>query len=319
MSRPVLVTGATGFIGSRLVERLVADGHPVRALVRCTKRMRPEVRGRVDLVVGSLERPVALRRAMAGTATVFHLAGLATAWSRRKSDYTEVNVEGVRRVLVAAELEAVNRVVHVSTVLARFDACTSPTPYVASKRAGQRLVERYVRGGGDAVIVQPCRVYGPGPLNDANGATRLIRSYVRSPLPVRLRDGGVRAHWVHVDDVVDGLLLADRCGKRGETYVLGGESSSVEELLDLVGELTGSRKRVFAIPATVALLAAGLAELGGVVGTPVPITRGWVRSFLEDQSVDLQPTRDALGFTPRTLRAGLAETLEWLERERGGA
>lgn len=319
MSRPVLVTGATGFIGGRLVERLVAGGHAVRALVRCPDRMRPELRERVDLVVGSLEHPGALRRAMAGTATVFHLAGLATAWSRCKSDYLEVNVEGVRRVLVAAQLEAVSRVVHVSTVLTRFHHSTRPTPYVASKRAGEGLVERYARAGGDAVIVQPCRVYGPGPLNDANGATRLIHSYVHGRVPVRLRDGGVRAHWVHVDDVVDGLLLADRCGRRGEAYVLGGESSSVEELLDLVGDLTGTRRRVVAVPATVALLAAGLMELGGVLGAPVPITRGWVRSFLEDQTVDVRPTMDALGFAPRTLRDGLAQTLVWLEREHGGA
>ena len=317
MTGPVVVTGATGFIGTRLVERLLGDGVMVRALVRSPERMSEELRNRVQLYVGGLET-APLRRATEGATTVFHLAGLATAWAPDPSAYYRVNVEGVRRVLSAAGREAVDRVVHVSTVLTLLDNGTTPTPYEASKRMGDRVVQRYVDGGGDAVTVHPCRVYGPGPLNDANGATKLIRSYLRDPVPVRLRDNGARGNWVHVDDVAEGIILAAQRGVPGHSYALGGENCSVEELLELVAEVSGTQRRTLAIPPALALTLGRLLEVGGRFGAPVPITRGWVRGFLRDQSVDIGPTTEALGYHPRALRDGLAQTVEWLRNRDGG-
>lgn len=312
MRGPVAVTGATGFIGTRLVERLVAEGTPVRALVRSPGKLRPRLRDRVELVSGTLEDPMALRRLMEGASMVYHLAGLATAWTRRSEDYFAINVQGVRLVLIAAQLAGVSRLVHVSTVLTRFRGSVAMTPYWASKRLGERLVRDHVAAGGNAVIVQPCRVYGPGPLTDANGATKLIRSYLYDRVPVRLKDGGARGNWVHVDDVVDGMILAARCGRAGESYLLGGENCTVEELFRQVSELSGLRRRVIRIPPALALAFAGAAELGGYLGAPVPITRGWVRTFLQDQAVDIGPTTAALAYRPRPLRIGLAGTIAWL-------
>lgn len=317
MSRLAAVTGATGFIGTHLVERLITEGTPVRALVRSPARLRPRLRERVQLVTGTLADPDAIRRAVDGASVVYHLAGLAAAWTRQNDDFFAVNLEGVRRVLVAAQLAGVDRVVHVSTILARFPTPAVPTPYWASKQLGERLVRRHVAAGGDAVIVQPCRVYGPGPLHDANGATRLIRSFLSGRFPVCLRDGGVRGNWVHVDDVVEGMVLAARCGRPGETYVLGGENASVEELLELVAELSGRKPRAIRVPPPLALAAAGALELGGRLGAPVPISRGWVRTFLQDQAVDIGPTMRELGYHPRPLRVGVAETIAWL-RSGGG-
>lgn len=319
MSDPVAVTGATGFIGTQLVRRLVDTDVPVRALVRSADRMPQELRARVDVVLGTLEQPEALRRLADGAHTLYHLAGLAAAWAPRKSDFFTVNVEGVRRTLAAAESAGVRRVVHVSTVLTRFPVQDVPTPYLASKHLGERLVLKYVEAGGDAVIAQPCRVYGPGPLNDANGATKLLDTFLRGPVCLRLRDGGVQASWVHVDDVVEGLTLAARHGDTGSSYVLGGETRSVQGLLQLSAEIAGVRRRCLAVPPALALALAGLLEIGGRVGLPVPITRDWVRSFLQDQTVDVGPTREALAYRPRPLREGLAQTIQWLrERREGG-
>ena len=319
MTRPVLVTGATGFIGTRLVRRLAGEAVPVRALVRSPGRLPTALRRRVDLVVGSLDRPATLRRALEGVGLVVHLAGLAAAWAPRKRDYFAVNVDGVRRLLAAAELEGVQRVVHVSTVLTRFPDDGPPTPYVASKRMGERAALDFAASGADVVVVQPCRVYGPGPLNDANGVTRLIRSVLHHRFPVRLRDDGVRASYVHVDDVVDGLLLAGRHGRAGDTYVIGGECCSVAALIRQVAELAGVTPRTVAVPPGLAFCFAAALELGGRLGAPVPITRAWVRSFLRDQSVDIRPTTEALGYRPRPLREGLTETIAWLRSRNGGA
>lgn len=317
MSGIAMITGATGFIGRRLAARLVEEGRPVRVLVRSPDRLADELRRAVDVVVGDLGRSEDLRRSMAGVRSVFHLAGLAAAWARRESDFDVVNVEGVRRLLEAARLEGVERIVHVSTVLTLLGSAARPTPYLASKIRGERLVGRYVAAGGDAVVVHPCRVYGPGPLNDANGVTRLIRTFLRSPLSARLKDDGVRGNYVHVDDVAEGMLLAEGCGRPGASYVLGGENRSIEELLETVADVAGLHRHSLAVPRQAALAMAGAMEFAGRFGAPVPITRAWVRCFLEDQTVDVGPTITALEYHPRPLRAGLAETVEWLRK--GGA
>lgn len=319
MTDRVAVTGATGFMGSHLVRRLVGEGKRVRVLARSFNRLSPEVRNLVDVVVGGVQQQECVRRTLEGADTVFHLAGLATAWSPCEADYFTVNVDGVRRLLKAARSEGVRRVVHVSTILTRLRPLRVPTPYAASKMQGERLVRAYTAAGGDAVIVQPCRVYGPGPLNDANGATKLIRNFLFSPCPVRLRDAGVRGNYVHVDDVVEGLLLAASRGEAGASYVLGGQNCSTAELFALVAELTGTRRRCLAVPPTAALALAGVMEAFGLLGAPVLISRAWVRTYLQDQAVDIRPTTTALGFHPRSLHTGIAQTVAWLRETNGGA
>ncbi len=317
MTGTVLVTGATGFIGDRVVARLLAEGRRVRVLARSPGRLRRTVRRRVEVVVGAIEDPEAVRRSVEEVDLVLHLAGLAAAWSPRRSDFHTVNVDGVRRLLEAARSEDVARIVHVSTVLTLFPRIAALTAYGASKMEGERLVRAYIGGGRDAVLVHPCRVYGPGPLTDANGVTKLIQAYLRGPIPVRLRDGDVRGNYVHVDDVAEGILLAAFQGRRGGAYVLGGENRSVRELLALAGELAGARHREVALPPALGLAAAGAFELFGRLGAPVPITRGWVRTYLHDHAVDIGPTSAALGYRPRSLRRGLAQTIGWLGN--GGA
>jgi dihydroflavonol-4-reductase len=315
-----VVTGATGLIGTRLVSRLLDDDVPLRLFVRSLDRVPADVRPRVEIAVGDLADPGALRRALDGAQVVYHLAGLAAAWAPDPGRFFDVNVEGVRRVLAAAQLGGVQRLVHVSTVLTRFHPGSALTPYWASKVEGERLVRRYVAAGGDAVIARPCRVYGPGPLNDANGVTRLVRTALRG-VPIRLADGDVQGNYVHVDDVVDGLVLAARRGRAGAGYMLGGENSTVADLLELVRELADRppRWRARTVPPSLALAAAGALEAAGRLGIPVPITRGWVRTFLQDQPVDIGPTSLSLGYHPRPLRTGLAQTVEWLEAGAGRA
>lgn len=317
MSGPILVTGATGFIGTRLVAQLTETDASVRVYVRDPDRLAPALRRRVEVVVGDMASPAALARAVQGADLVYHLAGLAAAWARRPASFHEVNVAGLRRLLRAVRRAGGPRVVHVSSVLTLFPPDPEDPLYVRSKRAGDRLVREYVVDGGDAVLAHPCRVYGPGPLNDANGATRLVRSFLRGPVPIQLQDGGVRASWVHVDDVARGLRLLAARGRRGYGYVLGGECCSVDELGRIVAEVSGRHRPVVRVPPGVALAAATVLEARGRLGLSVPITRRWVRSFLRDQTVDARPAR-ALGFEPRPLRQGIAETVDWLIQREGG-
>jgi len=179
-----------------------------------------------------------------GADLVFHLAAHARAWAANPEDFEAINVEGTRHVVSAARAAGVRRVVHVSTELVDGDQ----THYQRTKRAAEQVVQDYIAQGGDAVIVRPTRVYGPGPLNPANSATRVIALYRRGLFRVRIADQGARANYVYVDDVVNGLLQAAECGARGAAYVLGGENLTISQLLDLVAQVTGRRHRVPRFP-----------------------------------------------------------------------
>ena len=160
--------------------------------------------------------------------------------------------------------------------------------------------------------MHPTRVYGPGPLNDANGVTRLLAQYLHGPVALRLDDGDVLANYVHVADVAAGVVLAARRGRRGAHYVLGGENSSLRELLELAGEVSGTARRIVTVPRSAALAAAHAAALWGRLGGETPITPAWVRCYFEDQRVDLTETCRELGYGHRPLRTGLEDTILWL-------
>src|SRR2546427_281006 len=251
-----VVTGATGFIGGHLVRQLVADGVHTRVLVRRPESLSAALRARVEVVRGDVRDAGTLVAAVRGAETVLHLAACARAWARDPAEFTAVNVHTVERLLESAHAAGVSRLVHVSTMLtlppgrpAPLDGLAArPTPYEESKRAGERLVESYAAAGRHAGIVHPTRVYGSGPCNDANAVTRVIALYLRGRFRVRLDDGDVLASYVHAADVADGIRRAARAGRSGAHYVLGGENLSFRAFLDLVGEVSGVRRKVVALP-----------------------------------------------------------------------
>lgn len=318
----IVVTGATGFIGSKLVRRLVRGNAIVRVFVRTPERLPRDLRGRVEVVAGDITDRSATLGAVRGADEVFHLAACARAWARDPAEFTEVNVEGVKNVLEAARSTDVHRLVHVSTVLTlrHRDPTASPstiTRYERSKVAGERLVEGYAEEGRHAVVVHPTRVYGPGPLNDANGVTKMISLYLRGRFRARIADGGARANYVHADDVAEGIRLAAAHGRSGRHYVLGGsENITLERLLEKVAELAGVRRQVVPLPPALARGVGAAGELLGRLGVPTSVTRAWVEVFMRDLPVDITPARRELGYSPRPLDAGLAEVVRWLDGER---
>jgi farnesol dehydrogenase len=289
-----------------LVRALLQNGAAVRMLARARKG--PVTTSGAEVVWGDVRDPAAVQQLANGADLVFHLAACARAWAKDPGEFQAVNVDGTRHVLAAARAGGVRRVVHVSTELVDGEE----TPYQRTKRAAEQLVQDYVATAGDAVIVRPTRVYGPGPLTPANAATRVIAGYRRGWFRVRLADGGSRANYVYVADLVDGLLKAARCGARGAVYLLGGENLTVPELLHLVAEATGRPRVVLAIPVPVARALAWACEAGARLGLDPPITRDWVELLRKDQPRSWERAEADLGYRPRPARQAIAETVAWL-------
>ena len=322
----ILVTGATGFVGGELVPRLLAEGETVRVFVRERDRLAGAVRSQVEIFEGDLQEEGDLDRAVAGCDIVLHLVALARAFVKDRRDYFRVNTDAVDSLLKSSARHGVSRVVHVSSVAALPPAGyatargipKAPTVYGESKYASELLVRNYVANGGDAVIVRPSRVYGPGPWNDANGTTRLIGLYLDGKFRFRMDDGGVQANYVHVGDVAQGIILAARQGRRGGEYALGGQNASLAEYLAVIANLSGVHRKVVEVPPQAVLAFGRLCDFFGYCGGSPSITSAWVNNFLEHRPMDISSSRNDLGYRPRDLETGVAQTLRWLLGIGGG-
>ncbi|MGI9414742.1 MAG: NAD-dependent epimerase/dehydratase family protein [Hyphomicrobiales bacterium] len=183
----VAITGATGFVGGHLIDRLIGNRLGVRLLVRTPENLN---RDDVDVVEGDLASPDALERLCEGADTVVHCAGRIAACSR--AEFDEVNVAGTAALLAAARARGVRRFVHISSLAAREP---SVSDYAASKRAGEVEV-RGVEGDMSWIILRPPAVYGPG-----DRATLPLIKQLTQPIAFVPGSRNGRASLIHVRDL----------------------------------------------------------------------------------------------------------------------
>ena len=300
----LLVTGATGFLGSALVALLTDAGLPVRATIRSEARasVLPEGVERVFADIGDEESLVAAMQACDG---VFHLAA---SLGPLPEDTRRSNVDGTARVLAAATRAGVRRVVYTSSSAAIVtadglvgeltpNATALVDPYSTSKAEAEGLVFAAVADGLDVCTVNPVNVYGPSP-SGPGSYNGLFLAAARGEV-TEIVDAPVG--WVLAEDVARGHLLAFEKGEAGRRYVLCGEVAPFGSVLDRFAELMGSTHRVTALPP----------------GTTLPddaslfARRSEVYGKLGAVHVDDAGAR-ALGFAPRGVDEGLSLTAAWL-------
>lgn len=320
-----LVTGATGFTGRHLAERLVEDGFEVRAVVRNPSRAgHLEERG-VEVVQGDLRDRDSLGAALAGVGIVYHVAALFRQASATRRDLHGTNVEGTRNLLEAAALEGVQRFVHCSTVGVHGATQNGPAsedspfapgdPYEESKAEAEKLVHRYSSGSRlPCVVCRPAGIYGPGDLR----FLKLVRAVAKG-LFVMVGSGTVRHQFVYVDDVVEGLLAGGQAQKAvGGTYILAGPAPvTLNELTETVADILGVRGPRLRVPAGPIYAAALLCEVGcRPLGLSPPLFRRRVDFFRKSRVFDISKAREELDFEPRVdVRTGMERTIAWYRED----
>jgi nucleoside-diphosphate-sugar epimerase len=322
----VLVTGGTGFIGSHLVEALLAQGHEVRCLVRDTRRL-GWISGlpSVTIAQGALDEPLALLESMRGVDQVYHVAGLTRACEAR--EFCRVNDEGTRR-LVHACLETPRgprRLVHLSSLaavgpMAMATVCdedTVPRPVSAygwSKLQGEAAVLG-VRDRLHVTVLRPPVVYGPRD----RGVLEVVRWVARGFLPM---PGGPSRNLslCYIRDLVTALLTAGEAKvPSGEIFhVAGEEVFTWEQVGNALGEALGVHPTPVRIPVPILLaLATGADAWAWLTGRPGYFSRGKVREAAGHWLCDTAKARRQLGVIPSVgLRKGAAATVSWY-REAG--
>jgi len=165
------------------------------------------------------------------------------------------------------------------------------------------------------VIVNPTRVYGPGPLNVSNSVTKLIKQYTEGKWKFIPGDGMSTGNYVFVDDVINGHILAMERGLAGERYLLGGEDATYHELFDTIASIGGKRHKLYKMPLGV-LLTFGKIQLflAETFGRQPLITPGWVRKYLYKWSVSSAKAEKELGYRITPLNEGVRKTVDWLNK-----
>jgi dTDP-glucose 4,6-dehydratase len=313
MGKTVLVTGAGGFIGSHLTERLVRDGHDVRALVRYNgrddrghlDRLDPAIRREIEVHRGDLKDPEAVRKAVAGRAWVFHLGALiAIPYSYQNPlDVVQTNVLGTAHVLDACRAsDALERVVLTSTSEVYGTAQYVPideqhplrgqSPYAGSKIGADALGESYHRSFGLPVaILRPFNTFGPR--QSARAVIPTVISQALTRPVVRLGSLEPRRDLTYVKDTAAGFVAVAGCDAAvGRVVNIGrGEEVSIGELVERIGARLGRSIRVEVDPDRVRPTASEVGRL--LAGTAL--------------------ARELLGWQPRySLDEGLDETIAWV-------
>jgi len=322
------LTGATGFIGSRVARLLRERGYRLRCLVRASSDTKDLERAGAELVCGELHDAAVLARGLDGAALAIHMAGAYEMGLVDVAALERTNIEGTRAFIAAVERAGTPRAVYVSTT-----AALGPVPegegdettehpgdryrstYERTKTEAHRLAVAARRRGVPLIIVCPAVVYGPG---DRSPHALFMMDLIRGRVP-GLPTRPAWWSYVHVDDVAEGIVAAAERGRPGETYVLSGEHMRMDEFARRVARLAGRRPPPFRFPGPVLRISATLMDvIARVTGLRTSINRenvemvnGW--RWLHSHA---KATRE-LGWVPRPLAEGLPETVAWLRAQLG--
>jgi len=322
-----LVTGATGFMGPYLVERLISEGHLCRCLVRPGSKIQHLEKPRVEIVRGDITIPQSLQGIFENVDGLLHLATLGhmNNFKVTESMFHAVNVQGTINVMQEALRAGVSRVVHCSTVAAmgicsevpatEKSVCNPHHPYGRSKLHAEREVLSVVLDHGlPAVIVRFSMVYGPGDWRDMLRLTRMVKKGLFPMIGNRPK----LTPMIHVDDAVQGILLAAAKGRIGEIYLMtNAKSEPFDRIRKILQEALGVRRPSLFIPEWLALGGASLTEKAfSLLGKASPVTRKNIESTLADRVFSIKKAKEELGFEPnKDPEKGLAETVRWYKEK----
>jgi nucleoside-diphosphate-sugar epimerase len=321
-----LVTGASGFIGGRLAERLATEeGVHVRALVRNTRKAVRLGKLPVEIVQGDLLDQQSLSRAVEGCDLVFHCAALVRETGIKKEFY-QTNVEGTKNILEAAVHAGIKKFIHMSSVavygLNPPDGTDEKTPYQPcgnlycdTKIASEEIVWAYHRERKlPVVVIRPTNVYGP----HSNPWTLRPVKLINSGQMMLINDGTGLCNYVYIDNLIDATLLATKRDESvGHAYIItDGVAIPWKEFFGCYAQMAG-KPHMRSVPEVLGkLVALGMELTSKFTGKQPKITRQAVGFLTRKARFSIDKARRELGYQPRlSLKEGMRITEQWLREE----
>lgn len=322
----ILVTGASGFVGSAVVRHLLQAGHQVRVFVRPTSARINFAGLPVETMEGDLRDPDALARAVAGVQFVFHVAADYRLWARNPQDIVRTNVEGTRNVMNAALIARVERIVYtssVATLKSRLDGKASDETfrlnpesavgaYKYSKVVAERMVDAMVAEHNlPAVIVNPSTPIGPRDLRPTPTG-RIIIEAAAGRMPAYVDTG---LNLVNVDDVAAGHLAALEKGRQGERYILGGQDVLLGDMLREIARQVGRAPPRLRLPRRLIFpIAYGAEAIAYFSGREPFVTTTGLRLAKDHMFFTSAKAERELGYRARPHNEAIAEAIAWFRQ-----
>jgi len=312
------ITGATGFIGGRLARQLREAGHEVVAVVRNPAKAQDLAQLGVTLYQGDVTEKESMRKPMTSVDGVFHVEGWYKVGVRDKSQAYAINVEGTRNVLELIKELNIRKGVYTSTLAVNSDTHGVEADenyhftgkhisvYDQTKAEAHDIAVKMMKQGLPLVIVQPGLVYGPG---DTSSVRTSFIQYLTKKLPVMPRQTAFS--WAHVEDIAHAHWLAMEKGKAGENYNICGPTYTFIDGLKVANEITGVRLPM-AVPAgMIRAMSAMMYLFDKFIPVPESYTGEGLRIIAGVTYIGSNKKAKAeLGYNPRPLKEGLAETLK---------
>jgi len=332
MASPILITGATGFIGRHLTRDLASAGQAVRVLARSPQKARTLFADTVEIRAGDLLDPDSLKEACAGVEIVYHIAGVYRFGIRHRREIHETNIEGTENLLRAAAAAHVGKIVHVSSasVLGRATASSDPgsvltetdfpadpprfSPYKYSKWQGERRVLAWIGRGLPVVIANPSCPIGSGD-ETPTPTGQMIRDFTRGLFPCYSRTG---LNFVNVSEVSTGLQQVARAGRVGERYLLTNQNLWLKEFLDCLAEQTGLPAPRLCLPYWSIQAMSCFGEMFELLNPRNTSARLCLETALQARHAQFfsnAKARQELGWSPSPIQSGIQEALAWFQGE----
>ena len=325
MSDTVLVTGATGFVGSAVARKLVARGYRVRILVRPSSPTTNVAELDAETVSGDMLDADSMHRAARGSRYLFHVAADYRLWAPDPEEIVRNNRVGTRNVMLAALAQGVEKIVYTSSVAtlkplkgraadetSRHDEKSAIGAYKRSKVVAERLVERMIAENGlRATIVNPSTPIGPRDVKPTPTG-RIVVEAASGRMPAYVDTG---LNLVHVDDVAEGHLLAFDKGAVGERYILGGQDATLAEMLAQIAQMSGRRAPKIRLPRLPLYpLAYAAQSFARMTGKEPFMTADALRMSKYRMFFSSAKAERALGYRARPYVHALRDALEWFRR-----
>ena len=318
------ITGATGFVGSKLAQELCRRGLEVHILRRKSSSNPILDTLPVHHHIGDIRDSQAVKTAMGNATAVFHCAGFVSFWKKMRKKQYEVHVDGTEVVASSALELGIRRFVHTSSVAALGPAengsiIDEQTPFgwvkydigynISKHEAELRVIEK-IKNGLDAVIVNPSTIVGPGDVNMHGSA--IVSNVIAGRLPFFIE---TPMNIVDIDDIVLGHILAFEQGITGERYILSGHSRPLGELLETIRKIAGGKAPRIKIPFPVAYVLSAIIEFTGtVINTKPLVTREMLRVGKYRGEFSCRKAEIELGYTQTPLEDTIRKTAEWLKK-----
>ena len=320
----ILLTGATGYLGSGIARELIERREPFRVLVRDAGRLGFDPSTSLcEVAHGELRDPESLCSALDGVDAVMHTAALVKVWVRDRRDFWRVNVEGLQNLLQAAERAGVKRVVYTSSFLALGPSADGNAderlhhagPYADAYEESKARALEWLRREGlrrfPVIVTFPGVIYGPGPRTEGNLMGGMIDRYLAGSFQGLLGTGEQRWSFAFIGPVVHAHLAALAQGKPGDEYLLGGDNRSLNEFFRVLADCTHVRRPVHHVPFALGKIVGALAVARArAFGHSPQITPGVAEIFKHDWIYSSAKAIRDLGYSVMPLEEGLRLTLK---------